>query len=309
MFERPASRAAYQVIGAPILLMMGALVGSGCSGQLGGGLPGEGVLPRDAGAGAADLLGGAADAPVGPRSDAAGRADAKAPPQSDTGTPHPPAACTAAIAGARYELLSVNEKTDRPAEQHGDVNLLLRKWRAVTAQKGLVDINGPTDHTPPPQLFAIFSDERVPAFASTYQVESWDWGCNCAKGYVTSVEVSLAGMQTQVGEVLRAPSSGYNIGDGYTAVVLLATPTSLTIKYTREDNVVRGYTVHLAGLCVEPSLLALYQQANAAGRAKLPALRSKQPIGRASGAELVVSIRDTGSWMDPRARKDWWQGK
>lgn len=32
-------------------------------------------------------------------------------------------------------------------------------------------------------------------------------------------------------------------------------------------------------------------------------------IGTAIGNELGVAIRDTGSLMDPRSRKDWWQGR
>ena len=39
---------------------------------------------------------------------------------------------------------------------------------------------------------------------------------------------------------------------------------------------------------------------------QLPALRAEQAFGRARGDEIMVSIRDTGSFMDPRSRKDWW---
>ena len=52
--------------------------------------------------------------------------------------------------------------------------------------------------------------------------------------------------------------------------------------------------------------MALYEACNAAGRGELPALRPDQPLGRARGTEVYVAIRDTGSWMDPRVRKDWW---
>ena len=100
--------------------------------------------------------------------------------------------------------------------------------------------------------------------------------------------------------------SGYDIGDGDTALVLYATDQTLTLKYTRDDNVVSGYTVHVAGVCTEPTLLALYQRLDAEGRASLPALCGDAPLGRAIGDEIQVSIRDTGSFMDPRSRKDWW---
>jgi hypothetical protein len=41
----------------------------------------------------------------------------------------------------------------------------------------------------------------------------------------------------------------------------------------------------------------------------LPALRGSQALGRARDASIGVAIRDTGSFMDPRSRKDWWQGR
>jgi hypothetical protein len=88
--------------------------------------------------------------------------------------------------------------------------------------------------------------------------------------------------------------------------VLFADKDSITFKYTSEDNVVSGYTVHIQDICVEPKLLALYQQENAAGRAELPALTGNQPFGRARASEVLVAIRDTGAFMDPRVKKDWW---
>jgi hypothetical protein len=29
----------------------------------------------------------------------------------------------------------------------------------------------------------------------------------------------------------------------------------------------------------------------------------------AVGSEIQVAVRDTGSFMDPRSRNDWWQGR
>ena len=60
------------------------------------------------------------------------------------------------------------------------------------------------------------------------------------------------------------------------------------------------------GVCVEPSLRALYESMNTAGRTELPALHPEQPFGRARSGEILVSIRDTGAFMDPRSDKDWW---
>jgi hypothetical protein len=91
--------------------------------------------------------------------------------------------------------------------------------------------------------------------------------------------------------------------------VLYAAPDRITLKYTRTDNVVHGYTLHLVGLCVDPPLLDLYRSWNAAGRGQLPALQPGQAFGRAASATVGVAIRDSGTFMDPRSRKDWWRGR
>jgi hypothetical protein len=89
---------------------------------------------------------------------------------------------------------------------------------------------------------------------------------------------------------------------------LYASPERITLKYTRDDNVVDGYTLHLEKVCVEPTLLALYQKLTDDGRIALPALRPGQPLGRATGAEVDVAVRDKGTFMETRSRKDWWGG-
>ena len=107
----------------------------------------------------------------------------------------------------------------------------------------------------------------------------------------------------------RAATSGYEIAPGYQVLVLYASQERITLKYTGEDNVVQGYTLHVENICVEPTLLALYETWNEAGRSSLPALRAGQAFGRARGGEIGVSIRDTGAFLDPRSRKDWWKGR
>ena len=66
--------------------------------------------------------------------------------------------------------------------------------------------------------------------------------------------------------------------------------------------------VHIEDVAVDPALLDLYNQLNAAGRAKLPALHNGETLGVATGATIKVAIRDSGSFLDPRSRKDWWIG-
>ncbi len=233
-----------------------------------------------------------------------------APPPTPTPTPTPniPPGCQA-IPGVSYGSLTIEgSPSDRPAETHPDINLSIRGWADVDEYKGLVDYNGSYDPSAP-QLYSLFTDNRTPSFTSTARVYNWDWGANRRGGLIDTWRVTLFGLGTAPNEVLRLPDSGYSIGSGYDALVLYATETRLTIKYTREDNVVRGYTLHLENVCAEPSLLALYRQLNAQGRGTLPALRAGQPLGRATRSEVRVAIRDTGNFMDPRSRKDWWRGR
>lgn len=210
---------------------------------------------------------------------------------------------------ASYGALTVlPPPTDRPAEQHADLNLALRGYTPTTGFLGLVDYGGPTDPGAP-QLPGLFADNRTAAFVRLYRVYDWNWACNCRGAPLTNPAVTLAGLATTPGETLHVPDSGYTIGSGYEVLVLYAAPDRITLKYTRNDNVVHGYTLHLEGLCVDPALLGLYQSWNTAGRGQLPALRPGQAMGRAASAAIGVAIRDSGVFLDPRSRKDWWRGR
>jgi hypothetical protein len=215
----------------------------------------------------------------------------------------------AAIPGVSYETLAPSNPYSGDPSKQADMNLLTRSWRAASDTKGLVDLSGPTDTKPGPQLYSLFADDRVPTFSAVYQLQDWDWPKNAPGPFIVDPAVTLAGMATTAGEELRTPFSGYDLGGGHTAMVIYAAKGTITLKYTPDDDVAKGYTVHLDGICVEPSLQALYDQGNASKRAQLPVLKSRQPIGRALGTEVRAAVRDTGSLMDPRSRKDWWQGK
>jgi hypothetical protein len=216
------------------------------------------------------------------------------------------------IPGETYSVLSVNPPpTDRPAEIHADLNLALRGYELTDALKGLVDYNGGGDGNAP-QLPGLFSDRRTAVISDVFRVYDWNWSCNCRGALLANWPVTLAELATTPAETIHVPDSGYTIGalgNGYEVLVLYAALDRITLKYTREDNVVRGYTLHVENVCVEPSLLGLYQDWNAAGRGKLPALLPGQAFGRARGAAIGVAIRDNGTFMDPRSRKDWWRGR
>lgn len=217
------------------------------------------------------------------------------------------------VTGATYTTVPVDPPpTDRPAVSHADLNLALRGYGGTSAPLEFVTDGGDIDFLAP-QLPGIFSDGRTPKFVSAYRVNDWDWGCGsdgCRGSAITNPPVTLLGLQTRTGELLSAPSRGPEIYPrGLVALVLYADEHRITLKYTRDDNVIGGYTVHLEKLNVDSSLLALYRQSDAAGRAELPAVTNDQPVGVAAGAQVLVAIRDCGAFMDPRSRKDWWQGR
>ena len=215
--------------------------------------------------------------------------------------------------GASYETIPVDQPSPdgRPAAAHGDLNLALRGYIATAATLQFVDYSGATDDRAP-QLPGIFSDGRAPEFTSVHRVYDWDWGCGadgCRGAPLSYPPVTLLGMRARPGEILSAPSRSAEIyAGGYRTLVLYAEATRITLVYTRNDHVIDGYTVHLEGISVNPALLALYRQANATGRSALPALRNNQPLGIAAQNEIRVAVRDRGAFMDPRSRKDWWQG-
>jgi len=212
------------------------------------------------------------------------------------------------IPGATYDTLAPsNPATGVDMETHPDVNLAVRGYELTDAHLGLID-SGPIGDPNAPQLPSLFSDQRTGVFSSVYQVYKWNWGCPCKGPPITSPPVTMAGLETAPGETIHLPDSGYDIG-GYDALVLYVAPTRITLKYTREDDVIFGYTIHLENVCIDPNLLALYRSSNAAGRHQLPALRGGQALGRSIGAEIGVVVRDTGSFMDPRSRNSWWIGR
>lgn len=217
----------------------------------------------------------------------------------------------APIPSEQYATLPiVGRPTDRPPDKHADLNLALRGYSKINAALTLIDLSGPTDPLAP-KLNGLFADRRVPPLANVYRVNSWNWSPPPHPGTrgapITDFEVTLAGFKVKPGETIHVPEADYDIGQRYQALVLYASPERITLNYTGEDSVAFGYAVHIEGLCVEPGLQALYNSANADSRRKLPAVRAGQAIGRAIADEIRVSIRDKGSFMDPRVRKDWWK--
>jgi len=206
-------------------------------------------------------------------------------------------------------LVASRRGDNRPAAHHADLNLALRGYTDTVAALNLIDLGGDTVPDAP-QLAGLFAPLRLPTFLAAYQVYDWDWGCGpdgCRGDPLTLWEVTLLEVATMPDEPLFIPTREPEIhGGGYRALVIYAESTRLTLVYTRHDGVEIGYAVHLEDLEVDAGLLALYEALDVAGRTRLPALRNGERLGYADGASVKVAIRDTGQFMDPRVRKDWW---
>lgn len=213
-----------------------------------------------------------------------------------------------------YTTLPINgplRDPDQPPLLDPDLNLFIRGYTPANGLLSLIEINGPTD-ADAPQLAYLFRPVRVPTFVALHQVYAWDWGCRiggCKGAPIALPEATLLEMATTPTEAIFPPHRNATIGGEYIALVHYAEETRMTFTYTREDTPAFGYVVHLESFCVDPNLLALYEEMNLAGRANLPALRRTDSIGSAKGEKILVAVRDTGSFMDPRSAKDWWQDR
>lgn len=211
------------------------------------------------------------------------------------------------IPGASYDALPVENPSNPDVENNPDYNLLLLGYDWVDEYRGLVPINGGSDPNAP-QFDTLFSPPRLPVFPNVYRAHGWDWEHGVPLPPPEEPwPVTVAGFAVAPGEIIHTPDGGYNIGFGHDALVLFATQEQITLQYTREDSIANGYTIYVTGICTEPSLLALYESLDAAGRVQLPALTGGEPLGRAWGTEIVVAVRDNAVFMDPRSGKDWWQ--
>lgn len=237
-------------------------------------------------------------------------------PRPPAPTPSPgPGGCPTLATQAYGELALDGPPLHARGEGHPDLDIAVRGWEQVVPQvvpggAGLVNYDGPTDGRAP-QLAGLAPSHVRPghvSFSGLFRVHDWDWASNRRSGLITAWPVTFAAVALPAGRELHVPDSGYDIGRGFEVLVIHAAAGRVTLTYTRSDNVARGYTLHVTGVCVEPRLLALYERLDAAGRDSLPALRTGDAFGTVATGAVGVAIRDTGSFMDPRSRKDWWRG-
>jgi hypothetical protein len=212
--------------------------------------------------------------------------------------------------------------TGVPAASHPDKNLDVRGFVLDSGGGlGYTELGlGILAHDPSaPQLTTLFSPAPAAPFAHIYKVYGWNWGPAPTYGSRGALlGDTLLGIATTKGTLMQLPvrMSGdhpvaeYPAGTKYYGLVVYAAVDQITIVYISKDSIVngsgQGYGLHVKNVCVDPNLLSLYNSLNAAGRNELPGLRYNQPFGVASGTEVDVAVRDSGNFMDPRSKQDWW---
>lgn len=207
-----------------------------------------------------------------------------------------------------YASLSVQGSPQKgDPETDEDMNLAYRGYAREDAARSLVKL-GPVWDKKAPQFPGMFADRRTPRMSNTYQRYRWDSDCDCRKDTYSPYDTTVLGLVVKPGETIYTPDSGYDIGSGYEYQVMYAGDTGITLYIGRDDDF-HGYVVHIEDVCVDPDLLKLYRKLHQAGRKSLPVLRGHQPFGAAFDDEITVAVRDSGHFLDPRSRNDWWQGR
>jgi hypothetical protein len=200
-----------------------------------------------------------------------------------------------------YALMPIEGQREiRPAAEHGDLNLKLRDPQPAKLEAKLIDINGAGSDANAPRLSRVLK----PDFVATYLVHDWNWGCNCKGALIQDGRAVLVGIKTTPGDPIFIPPTPHDIyqGNDY-AALLYADEDSLTFVYARAGSVAKGYTVHYLGLQTDPNLLKLFRESQGNN---LPGLTLDTPVGLA-GSQLIVAVRDNGTFLDARSRLDWWR--
>ncbi len=192
-----------------------------------------------------------------------------------------------------------------------EINVRLRGWTQVNEGTGLISRNGSTyglDPVMPPQISSLYGGP-VPQIVKTYRVYEWDFDNHRSGAPATATPaypVHMLGLQATPGQPLLGLKAGRDIGGGNVFMVLYATPTDITFSHSNGDTLLGGYLFFFEDICVDPNLLAKYNENNAAGRNELPVIATGQVFGYAGNTDVKSVVRDTMSFMDTRYKEDWW---
>ncbi len=179
-------------------------------------------------------------------------------------------------------------------------------WQPVNEDHNLYEEgwNSGYDPGPKPYLGNIVNTPDSGPVCNTYLVNAQIRGPK-------SFPVTLCGFSASPGQAVHAPQTC-----GGPWMVVYADEGFITLQANTSDCMEgspcpagTGYGVHIDGLRVNPALLAQYRADNPNGlrSGHLPIVKPDEVIGTADGGEVRVTVRDNGDFMDPRAKRDWWE--
>lgn len=240
------------------------------------------------------------DPPPRPTGESDSRSTQPVKPKSGPDNPKSELSSAAVTSSNTYELIPIEgERESRPPAEHGDLNLKLRDIEPLDVDARLVDLDGAGIDPDAPNLGKIFK----PEFTGTYGIHNWDWATNGPSDFVDDGSAVLVGIKTNPGDPVLIPPKEQDIfGGEFYATLLYASEDQVTFVYARNGNVVNGYTVHYLGLQTDPNLIKLFNESEGS---ELPGLTLDTPVGIATD-ELIVAVRDNGTFLDARSEKDWW---
>lgn len=255
--------------------------------------------PADDDAGSISAASGG-DPPPRPTGESDSRSTQPVQPKSGSDNPKSELSSAAVTSSNEYELIAIEgERESRPPAEHGDLNLKLRDVEPLDVDAKLVEIDGSGVDPDAPNLGKIFK----PEFTGVYGIHNWDWATNGPSDFVDDGSAVLVGIKTNPGDPIYIPPKKQDIfGGKFYATLLYASEDQVTFLYDRKGNVVKGYTVHYLGLQTDPNLIKLFNQSEGS---ELPGLTLDTPVGIATD-ELIVAVRDNGTFLDARSEKDWW---
>ncbi len=193
--------------------------------------------------------------------------------------------------------------------QNPETNIYLRGWYEVNEGHNLISRNGDNyglDPNMPPQISTLFTT-HYPNIIKTYRVNAWDYENNHnlpGQSATPHYAVHMLGLDATPAEPLVGLKAGNFLVRFATKNYILMTNGDEDLWTADEDG---GYPFYFIDICVDPNLLAAYENANAGGRNELPMVSTGQIFGYAMTNEVKFIIRDTFSFMDTRYKEDWWE--
>lgn len=156
------------------------------------------------------------------------------------------------------------------------------------------------------------------------------YGGSVPQGNDTAIkgDAPVLEIPTDAGSAVKVPSTGYDIGGGYEAMVVFAAADRVTLHVGRHEYFVGsgqnncnggpcsgGYWIYVKGICVDKQILQAYDGVKAAQQSagadknpiQLPMVKPGQILGNATGTSVVVGVRDNGPFITT-SKPVYWEG-